>query len=293
MISGKSIFSWNVPAVGWGDPENFIKILKDLGIGRVCFKVANGSIKHYISKNSHWPNWGENLKEELVEALRAEGIKIDFWHFLYGYDPQGELAVAIEQSQRFKPDGYIWDAESSFDSRSKAVENAEVITKGYRQAMPDTPQALCWWALPLSPYSGAQWHPLKVAKSFLKVVDVAMPMMYWQGGSASGAVSYFNKSIKIWRSFTDVPIIPIGRTYDGDGGYANSHSIEAFANVVDVSSSQYDLTGISWYSLDELVKMPTWMDAIRETPSFGSYLSLEEKVDRLVADHPGLFPELS
>lgn len=307
MIDGKSIWSWNVPAISMGTTSKFVQGLLDNGFTGVALKAANGNWVQWAN-SSAFPGWGTNIKPDLVDALKEAGIKIYFWHFLYGNDPTGEARVAIDQTYKFGGegviDGYLWDVEGAFDSKPNAETNARIITQTYKKALPNIPQALCWWALPKSPSTGAEYHPIKVAKAFLEVCQVAMPMMYWQGGTPSLAAYYFNTSIKLWREFTNKPIIPIGRAYDGDGGYANAPAIEAFANEVDKNKTALNLSGISWWSYDVAYKNPDWLDAIHKSPPFDTSpptvpppttnppLTIEDKVDRLVKAHPELFPEL-
>lgn len=265
MINGKSTFSWNVPAILDGDPKKFATVLLDAGFEGVALKCADGRYVHKMKSYSPWPEWGENIKPELMEALRDAGLLVYFWHFVYGYNPGGELAIAIAQSQDFKPDGYIWNAEGSFDSKPNAVSNAELLTSGLKHAFPDMPQALCWWALPKSPDTGTEWHPIKVAEAFLKVVDSAMPMMYWQGSTSTDAVSYLHKSLAIWRSFTDIPLCPIGRSYNGDGGEATPAGITAFAKSVLNMAETENLIGNSWYSMDKGFATSSWWAALKAT----------------------------
>lgn len=293
MIQGKSTMSWNVPAVASGDPEKFAELLVLANFESVMLKAADGPYVHMMKSYSPWPDWGENIREELVVALRAAGLKVYFWHFLYGYDPVRELLVAQKQIDKFQPDGYIWDVESSFDNKPKVEANARYISAGLRVSHPHMPQGLCWWALHRSS-TGVQWHPTKVAKAFFETVNVGMPMMYWQGIGPQQAVKYFYRSIEQWKEITDLPILPIGRTYNGDGGYADADGIFAFATEVYQEAATYNLVGNSWYSLDKAVQNLSWMDALQDTPKWGNAISLplEEKVDRLVKAHPNLFPEL-
>lgn len=287
---GKSIFSWNVPAVN-SDPEKFTKILLDMNFEAVCLKAADGIGVHKSYKNG---SWSENVTPELVRELKDAGLKVYLWQFVYGYNPTGELNVALKQTDRFEPDGYIWDAEGSFDSKSNAVGNARTLTRGYKAKHPHVRQNLCWWALPKSPTTGNQWHPIPVAQAFLEVCDSAMPMMYWQGAGGANAMWYLNTSLRIWRTFTTKPIIPVGRVYNGDGGYASPEAILAFANSALNSAETMNLIGTSWWSLDRAVQNPSWMAALKQTPRFAAstMLTTEEILERLMDHHQSLFPEV-
>lgn len=302
MIDGKTIFNWNVPQIMEGDPQNFAKLLVDAGFEGVCLKAGDGNLVYKMSSYSPWPKWGENIRPELVVALRDAGLKIYLWHFLYGYDILGELHVAFQQCDKIAPDGYIWDVEGQFDTRPGAVSNAVKIAKGFASIHPSIPQALCWWAFPLNPSNPKQmWHPLDVGKAFMDTVDVGMPMMYWGGETITDATSYLGKSLGIWRGFTDKPIIPIGRAYNGQGGNMNSVAIIAFSKKVHELSISENLPGVSWWSLDKVLNNPSCWDALKRTEKFGvsanpvppPELTDRIKIDRLVEAHPNLFPELN
>lgn len=297
MINGKSIFSWNIPAVGGGDPEAFVKFLLENNFEGVCLKGANGPSVQRIKRWSPWPRWGENIRPEFVEALKGVGLKVFLWHFVFGQDPVGELNVALSQTSRFEPDGYIWDVETAFDSKEGAVANARYLSRGFKKFFPQLEQALCWWALPLSP-RGGEWHPIKVANAFQEIVDLAMPMMYWQGKGAVAAKTYLHRSLNIYDKFWKKPIVPVGRAYNGDGGYGDAAGITAFDQEVrTLSDVLFAIPGISWWVTDKAVKNPTWLAALRATEPFDTVdpikLTPEQKLERLVDYHPTLFPELN
>lgn len=299
MINGKTIFSWNIPEIANGNPKNFAKVLVEGNFEGVLLKAADGNLVHKMKSYSPWPNWGTNVKPSMITELRAVGLKIYLWHYLYGWDPKGELDVAIKQATAFKPDGYVWNSEGSFDSNINAVGNAKLLTEGFEKAFPNIPQALCWWALPKNPnYDTVEWHPIKVAKAFLEIVDCAMPMMYWGGVGPEQAVNYLLTSLGIWKTITNKPLIPIGRAYTGDGGIVNPSAISAFALKVTELSKAYNLLGNSWWSIDKAYYYPDVWSVLKDLPKFGPSdqvvlgLPVEEVLKRLIAEHPSLFPEI-
>ncbi len=298
MIEGKVIFSWNVPEVAGGDPEKFADYLVDGNFEGVFLKCADGPLVHKPASWSPWPNWGNNIRPALVKALKEAGIKVYLWHYLYGNDPKGELSIAKKQIDSFEPSGYIWNAEGSFDSKSNAEKNAVLLSKGIRDVYPELSQALCWWALPKNPANPSiEWHPIRVAKAFLPYINLATPMMYWQGSGSEAAVSYLMKSLNIWRTYVskDLPILPIGRAYTGDGGFADPDGITAFGNKVIALADSYNLIGNSWWSLDASHDNAKNWFALTALPKFGKgsgSLTDKEILSRLVNAHKELFPEL-
>jgi len=234
----------------------------------------------------------------MVTALKDAGLKVYLWHFVYGTNPSGERDIAKSQIAKFEPDGYIWNAETDFDIKPRAETNARTLSEGVRDAFPDLPQALCWWALPVNPLNqNMEWHPVRVAKAFLETVDMGMPMMYWQGSTPEAAYSYLLKSLGIWRMYVtkDHPIMPIGRAFTGTGGIMTADAILEFANRVYTIGDTNNLPGVSWWALDTAhVNKAVW-DTLSMTPKYGKEvgkLSTEEILDRLMNEHKELFPEL-
>jgi len=275
----KAIFSWNVPGVDGGEPNKFADRLKAAGFEAVYLKMANGTAVFKPSTFTY-PLWGENVKQELVDALRARGIKVIGWQFNYGDNIAGEAAVAIAQTKRFNLDGWIFDVESKFEANANAVANAYALTSAYRAACPDTPLAFCSWAQWKSP-DGVTWHNGNMASAFMERCDVGMPMMYWGGTAASGALWLLNESVRLWQNITNKPIIPTGRAYSGDGGYVDGAAITAFADAAKAKG----LKGISWWSLDAAAKNATAWAALTATPGLAPVVVTPEPPPPAVDPH--------
>lgn len=262
----KGIFSWNVPGVDGGDPNKFADRLKAAGFEAVYLKMANGAA---IFKPNiiAYPTWGENVRQALVDALRARGIKVIGWQFNYGDNIAGEASVAIAQTQRFNVDGWIFDVESRFESNTAAVANAYALTNAYREKCPNTPLAFCSWAQWRSPTSNTLWHNENVASAFMEKCDVGMPMMYWEGSTPAMATWLLNESARLWQNITNKPLIPTGRAYTGDGGTIGAAAISAFAEAAKAKG----MKGISWWVLDSAIKDSAAWGALAATPKLAQY----------------------
>lgn len=258
----KAIFSWNVPGVDGGDPNKFADRLKAAGFEAVYLKMANGNAVFKPSLLAY-PTWGENVRQALVDALRARGIKVIGWQFDYGYDIAGEARVAIAQSKRFNVDGWVFDVESKFEAQPNVIANSYALTTAYRAALPDMPLAFCSWAQWKSP-TGVTWHNENMAKTFLERCDVGMPMMYWEGSAAANAVWLLNESTRLWQNITNKPLIPAGRAYTGDGGTINAMAIKAFSDA----TRAMGMKGLSWWVLDSAINYGASWGALAAVPGF-------------------------
>jgi len=258
----KTIFLWQVPAIAGGAPAEVAERLKNAGFEGVIVKVADGPYAY----RSNVVGWTENLSAPLVEALRARGIAVMGYGFLYGANPTGEADIASIQTNRYGLDGYVFDVEGQFDSRSNAEANAYAVMARYRKTCPTTPTAFCSWALWKSPRTGSTWHPLPVAKAFMQSCDVGMPMVYWGGETPAEALSWLTPCLAQWQQITDKPIIPAGRAYVGDGGKARPDAVRTFG----VAVRQAGLKGISWWSMQHAIAMPEVWAMLAALPGFAS-----------------------
>lgn len=258
----KTIFLWQVPAIAGGKPGEVADRLSNAGFEGVIVKVADGPYAY----KSNVVGWTENLSLALVDALHGRGIAVMGYGFLYGANPTGEADIAIVQTHRYGLDGYVFDVEGQFDSRSNAEANAYAVMARYRKSCPTTPTAFCSWALWKSPRSGATWHPVAVAKAFMQSCDVAMPMVYWGGETPAEALAWLKPCLAQWQQITDKPIIPAGRAYIGDGGKARPDAVRAFAQTV----REAGLKGISWWSMQHAMAIPEVWAELAASPGFAS-----------------------
>lgn len=259
----KSIFSWNLPAIGLTADAVADKLLS-AGFESVMVKVADGPTRFNASRLA-WPTWGENAKPDFLARLRERGLKVIGWAFNYGIDIPGELRIAVEQSKRLPLDGYIFDVEGKFEGYTNAKGNAEVLAGGYKRALPDMPTAFCSWSFWKSPISGAQWHNMAVAQAFMKYCDYGMPMMYWQGDTAQAAGYNLTTSLAQWRELiTKKPIIPVGRAYNGDGGTMSAGAVSYFASQARLMKCP----GLTWWVLDKAAKNPEVWGALTAIPKY-------------------------
>ncbi|MHB8191809.1 MAG: hypothetical protein ACYDGL_00850 [Bellilinea sp.] len=261
----KTIFLWQVSAAAGGRPDDIAAWLKNAGFEGVIVKVADGPYAY----RPPVIGWSENLSMALITALRANGLAVIGYGFLYGYNPTGEADVAIVQTQKYGLDGYVFDVEGQFDARSNAEANAYALMSRYRKSCPDTPTAFCSWALWRSPKTGAAWHPLPVARAFMQFCDIGMPMIYWGGETANDMDWWLKNSLIQWRQLTEKPIIPAGRAYHGDGGKALPNAMQAFeAGVRDAG-----LRGITWWSMQHAMVMPDVWAALGDMEGFAQVIA--------------------
>jgi hypothetical protein len=204
-----------------------------------------------------------NCTPELVTELKSRGLKVYGWGAPYGRNVVAELAMMITQTQRYDLDGYVIDAEGTWDAHLNAVSDTRLIITEYKKACPGKPVAWCWWPL-FESSTGVSWHPVAILREAMRYADVGMPMAYWEGSTAAQAVAYLNRTMQLWRRETSKPIVPAGRSWTGDGGEATRAAVLAFEQ----RARELGAVGVTWWDLQHAVKLPACWQALKETPKF-------------------------
>jgi hypothetical protein len=280
----KAIYSHVLAATLDGKVETIARWLLAHGFQALWPKVADGPYSFKWRPPFSTIPYAENLTQGMVEIFHSFGLLVVGWGFLYGKDPIGEATRAVSAVKTLGLDGYILDAEGTFDGQPAAEANAYTITRIIKDAIPQTPLALCSWPRIWSPKTGGEWHPLKVARAFMSACDVITPMTYWEGESPVWAAEFLQQSRDQWRRITDKPFIPAGRAYTGDAGKATKENMAAFQAKAD----KLELGGLSWWYLDQAVKNPVIRDGLKATHS---YAVEPPKVERRCVTCGQIWPE--
>ena len=239
----KSIFVWNVPDV----PDLKNKLLEG-GFDTVLLKVAGGTAKFYPNQEA-FPGWGENVKPELVADLKAAGLTVYGWGFVYGQ--KKEANIAIEQVDYLGLDGYIYDIEDQMEAISNPGPMANHLGFTFKAAHPNVPLGFCSWALYRSPRNNSQWHNEVIPKVMMLYADFAIPMIYWDGKTEENVEVWINGSYEQHRKITDKPLIAAGRAYTGDSsGLPKPELIKYFAQ----RAQELGYAGLSWWVMDQAVR---------------------------------------
>lgn len=275
----KSIFIWNVPEILSGNADSIAQWLKAHGFSSVMPKCADGPYVFYPSRPA-FPNWVSsqfkfgrpNVDRAFVDTMHAHGIAVIGWGFNYGRNPDGEGRVAAQQCDALGLDGWAFDVEGEFENRSSAIGDAgKVVGTFNKTIIRKVPTAYCGWAEFYSP-TGSQWHNVALAKFWMGFADYGMPMYYWDSYGGDGKPintppSTVERELKAvlaqWQRLTTKPIIPAGRAYTGDGGFATPETVLAFGEL-----ARRLCKGVTYWVLDHAIKMPAVADALAETPAF-------------------------
>jgi len=266
VFSGNAIFAHAVPSAAKGSPAALAALLKELGFDTYMPKIVDGQYVEALSWSPLYKSWGVNVKPELVNELHRQGIKVVGFAAPYGGNPTAEAQITAKVVNELGLDGIVFDIETTFENKSNAVTNTHTMMTAFKKLC-SAPVCYCSWARFWSPTSGANWHPVTVAKAWLQYADAGMPMAYWYSpGGPNEAVSMLEEAIRQWSQLTSKPLCVAGRAYNGDGGNALPSAVKAFAETARQNSK---VIGLSWWVLDQAVNMPEILTALKQANTAG------------------------
>ncbi len=211
--TGKGFYIWQIRRCEGGNVTAIANAAKQAGLRHILVKIADGTSPYNLD-----PNTGADLVPPLVQALRAQNIEVWGWHYIYGYDPDGEAAIAIQRVRQLGLDGYVIDAEEQFKLPGRD-EVARRFMRLLRQALPTFPMAL-------SSYRFPTYHPQFPWQAFLEKVDINMPQVYWVQAHNPG--EQLTRCLREFQAITPFrPLIPTGAAFkQGDWQPTSAEIVE-------------------------------------------------------------------
>jgi len=198
LPKGKGWFIWNVSACENGDPAAIAAVARAAGISHVLIKIADGLIP-----------WNGNLVAPVARALRAIGVQVFGWHYVYSFSPIGEAAIAVNRMQELQLDGLVYNAEHQFRDNPNNRAAANTLLARTRDRLPGIP-------IGLSSYRYPRYHPKFPWREFLFGVDFNMPQVYWIHATNAGA--QLRASYDEFRAMAPrLPFIPTGAAFKEHG----------------------------------------------------------------------------
>jgi hypothetical protein len=257
MINGKGIYIWRGGfcgplAGGKNPPQTAADACALMGLTWVMLKIGDATGEHSRS----YPDM-----QAAVGAFRSVGISVWAWHYIYGgvqidkagnvlrngATPEAEAEFAKRQVQTQGMDGYVIDAEREYQ-----VADQHKRAKRFMGALEGigAPVGLAGWRFP-------KLHPEYPWAEFLAGTELHMPQVYWNPPSfwrpSYGPEAETRTSVRDLLALKQIPILPTGRAYIGDG-YANPKPEEetTFLRV----AKELGCPGVSFWALDFLYLHP-------------------------------------
>src|SRR3989337_462090 len=111
-LAGKWVWVWNWRRCDGGDPAKVAARLRTAGCHGALIKAHDGP--HWFDQGPPW--------REIAAALKAEGLAIGGWAYLYGRDPAGEARLVGETVSYGGADLIVLDVEAEFEGQPQAAQ---------------------------------------------------------------------------------------------------------------------------------------------------------------------------
>jgi hypothetical protein len=226
-FDGAGMWVWELPNTEGGNSSAIAQRALGNNVSTVFIKSGDGT--------SYW----DQFSPQLVADLKARGLRVCAWQYVYGRDPAGEAATAA-RAKEAGAECFVIDAESEYEGK---YDQAREYTAKLREAVGrDFPVGLAGF-----PY--VHYHPSYPYSAFFGDggAQFNVPQAYWKeiGGGVDQVVeNTYNVNRPYGR-----PIVPIGQTYN----QPPLEEIQRFRQLVAANGS----TGHSWWSWQE-TQDPEW-----------------------------------
>jgi hypothetical protein len=219
VFQGNGMWIWEVGRSEGGDPAAIAARARSAGMSTVFVKSSDGAA-------SRWAQFNPTF----VQALKAQGLRVCAWQFVYGNDPAGEAALGAD-AVASGADCLVIDAESQYEGKYAA---AQQYIAALRAALgPNYP-------IGLTSFPYVDYHPRLPYSVFLApgAAQANLPQVYWKdiGGTVDAVSAHTLAANRIYGT----PIAPLGQTYDNPP----AEDLARFRSLW----AAYGSAGLSWWS---------------------------------------------
>ena len=212
MLQGKGFYIWKIKECENGDIEKIAEKAADGNFSHVIVKIADGPYTYNYDWNRHL-----DLVPLLASELHSRGIEVWGWHFVYGTEPAREAQKAIQRIHELNIDGYVIDAEGSYQGKHQA---AKVFMQKLTNGVHGIPIAL-------SSYRSPSYHSQFPWDEFLSKCDYNMPQLYWMKAHNPG--EQLKYCVREFQKLPHTPIIvPTGAAFTEHGWSPNAAEVKEF-----------------------------------------------------------------
>lgn len=223
VLEGKGVFIWKVHRCEGGNPAAIARRASEAGLSHVLIKIADGPRAYNV-----------DLAAPVVEALKASGIQVWGWQFVYGNEPFGEADIAIHRIKTLALAGFVINAEVDYKGKNAAASAYMESLRGGTSV-----------PLALSSFRYPNYHKKLPWAEFLSHCDFNMPQVYWV--QADNPDQQLDRSISQFQGYPPVlPIIPTGAAYEEGGWRPKPAEITQFLRHV----RQIGLPAANFWSWD-------------------------------------------
>ncbi len=218
---GKGMFTWKLSLCEQGDPRALASVAKSAGLSHVLVKIADGtSVYNGDMDNGHA---NTDYVTTTVQALKAQGIQVWGWHYIYGVNPAAEARIAAQRVHQYGLDTYVIDAEAEFEKTGMKAAATQFMG-ALRAALPAGTQ------VGLSSYRYPSYHQQFPWQEFLSKCDFIQPQVYWMQAHNPG--DQLKMTIQQFKNLKPgLPVIPTGAAFQQGGWKSTAGEILEFLNA--------------------------------------------------------------
>ena len=248
-LNGKGFYIWQLWNCEDSDPDAIATLAKAADFSHVLIKVTDGTRTYNFDREQQF-----DRVPPVARALRAKGIQIWGWQYIYGQNPLGEARKAIQRVVGLELDGFVVNAEKEYKA-SGMDKAASQYMKELRNGLPGIP-------IGLSTYRFPKLHPQFPYSKFLERCDINMPQVYWMG--ASNPDEQLVRSMQQYEDISPVrPMIPTGFAFKESSYEPKPGEPSLFLKT----AQEQRLTAANFWSWDSARRyLPEIWNEIRDYP---------------------------
>jgi hypothetical protein len=217
-FDGAGMWIWYVSKSDGGSVPAIIARAQQYGVRTLFIKSSDGS------------NWWDQFSPTVIAQLKAAGLHVCAWQFVYGTHPDIEAQLGARAAQT-GADCLSIDAEGQYEGLYSQAQTYIQTLRGI--VGPSYPVSLASF-----PY--VDYHPSLPYSVFLGPggAQFNAPQVYWKtiGTSVDSAMAHTYQ----WNTVYVRPIVPLGQLYNGPP----PPDVQRFRSL----ASGYGSTGVSWWS---------------------------------------------
>lgn len=228
-VKGDAMWIWNLDRSSGGSASAIAAKAKARGVESVFVKAADAG------------NVWSQFSTSLIAALKAQGLYVCGWQYVYGRKPAAEAKAAIVAIKR-GADCFIIDAETEYKTKYK---NASIYVSRIRKAVGAK------YPLALSTFPYVDYHPTFPYSVFLGpgAAQYNLPQVYWHtiGDSPKASLEH----TAYWNRPYGREVMPVGQLYPYPGRrFPSRQAIRKFRRL----AASHGMQGVSWWSWEHAAK---------------------------------------
>jgi Putative peptidoglycan binding domain len=199
----------------------------------IVAKAHEHHVKTVFVKSGDDRNYWSQFPQS-ISALKAGGLKVCAWQFVYGDHPKDEAKVAA-RAIGDGADCFVIDAESHYEGKYSSART-------YMQRLRD--KAGSGYPIGLAGFPYTDYHPSFPYSVFFGPggAQYNLPQVYWKeiGGGVDTVMGHTYR----WNLPYGRAIYPLGQLYDGVNGRPTRAGILRFRKYAEAEGAR----GVSWWS---------------------------------------------